>query len=179
MKAIIIFAIAVMLLVSCEKEQPTNLSATYDKYQIQNDSDWVEIFDIDTVNVCIHPEVYNGGKIANTEDKFYEYFKENLQYYKTTDSAKYPCFFNYTSPEIDFVKRDLILFYAMTGMVKKTERFVYYNESLNEYLYLIKIYTKYSPNTIRYDRGDGFVDLVTIPKINNTKIVIDTLWIWP
>ncbi len=100
MKAIIIFAMAILLLVSCEKEQPTKVTqeVTFDKHTIQNDSNWVEITDIDTMDYnCIHPFFLIDGFEFNSNEEILEKYNLSKSYsghiynfYKICDTLIYP-----------------------------------------------------------------------------------------
>jgi hypothetical protein len=169
---ILLIISSLMFIISCKQEQPTQLSPKYDKNNIQNDTNWVEIFDIDTVKVCIRNEVYYAGKIAASEFQYKEYFDGNLKYIKAVDSIKYPCFFNYIRPNIDFGKRDILLYFLHTGGgFPIYKRHLYKNSQAKLYLYLLEV------NKIKTTEENSFFDeTIAIPKIEDGfNIKFDTL----
>ncbi len=173
MKAIIILAMAVLLLVSCEKEQPTNLSATYDKYQIQNDSDWVEVTDIDTLNPCFGPAHWirhnNKYIIIKNENDYKTIFDEDVATFgKDFIIAK--CDTVYKPTGVDFSTRFMISYKIATGDDEYTRK-IFRNKFSNEYLYLVSI-TYLSSNKILRGWGES----ISLPIINSDiKVLFDTL----
>ena len=58
----IILLIAIMAFVGCKEETPTETKITikkeYTLEELENDTNWVEVTDIDTLDApCIHPEI--------------------------------------------------------------------------------------------------------------------------
>lgn len=176
---VLLLASILMLSAACEQEQPTKFAAVYDKHTIQEDTNWVEITDIDTVDVCLYYLIFENGLQIQDEIQFKDKFKQNTEHLiGQLDSIKSPCFFHYLKPDINFELRDLIMFYTMTGPIEKTERQIFYNNNSNEYLYVLKIFSKYSKDSVIPNRGDGYIDEITIPKKELTVIHFDTLWVW-
>ena len=173
-KAVLFLAVSVlMLMISCGDDQPTKFSEyVFDKRNIKNDTNWVEVTDIDTVDVCIHYEVYSDGKVASSEEQFKGYFLKNLQYNFSGDPIKYSCYFNYTSPDIDFAKRDVILYSTLTGGgFPINTRQLYKNTQSKQYLYLLTI-----KRTDVTEENSFFDETITIPKIEKGyDITFDTL----
>lgn len=181
MKKFLFIALAsfLMLAIACN-EQPTKTSNyVFDKRNIENDTNWVEVTDIDTVDVCLYYLIFDNGLQIRDEVQYKDKFKLNTVYLiGQHDSTKYPCFFHYLKPDINFELNDLVLFYTMTGPIEKTERQVFYNKKSNDYLYMLKIFSKYSKDVIIPDRGDGYIDKITIPKKGQSVVHFDTIWVW-
>lgn len=185
MKKTLIFAIVsiLMLMISCSDDQPTKVSNyVFDKRNIENDTNWIEIFDIDTVfDICFHWEDVENGVICNSEDDykhFYNISQERIKDLKQRLSQETrdklgPCYkYNdYFSPNIDFEQRDLIIYSTHAGM-SEFERKLYYNQVENEYFYLVTINYIVDELTIM----KIFPEAITLPKlINNNKIKFDTI----
>ncbi len=170
---IFILAIAVMLLVSCEKEQPTNFSATYDKYQIQNDSDWVEITDIDTLNSCLGPAYWireNNKYIIIKNENEYKTIFDDAVATLGKDFIIAKCDTVYKPTGVDFSKRFIISYKIATGDVKFTRK-IFKNKISKDYFYLVSI-TNFSSNEILRGWGES----ISLPIINSDiNVVFDTL----
>lgn len=171
---ILFVLIAVLLLHSCNEEQATRFAV--DKHDIQNDPDWVEITDIDTVDVCIATSLFDSkGLLIKSENEYLNYFNKSLldedYVYFTTKYPQYTnCTTTYQSSNIDFSKRDLILFSIMTGGQPKSVRKIYRNSLTKEIIYLVDIKAGYTKE------GSGFGEHITIPKIpTGYKFIVDTI----
>ncbi len=182
MKKSLIIAIAsiLMLMISCGDEQPTKYNnITYDKYQIQNDTNWVEVTDIDTVDVCISRKLFKFGLKVNTESEYKSLFIETLKDYDYLNSVrehpdKTNCTEEYQVPNINFDSRYLILFDIRTGGSPMCKRRIYFNIQGNSAIYLVEFYFKDS--IIRTDELSGFAETITIPKSKKIDFVkFDTL----
>lgn len=178
MKNSIFLLISFMILtVSCKQEQPTNLSLNYDKYLVQNDSDWVEVTDIDTVKVCISDKLYKNGIALTTEADYKSLFFETLKdddylWHIRNYPNKTSCTEEYQTPQIDFEKQTLVLYRAPHGggnpqFIRK----IYRNSITNELLYLLE--TIINTQTME---NSYFVESITIPRLNNgNQIKFDTI----
>lgn len=68
----IILIIALIAFVGCKEETPTeqkvNLDKKYTLEELENDPDWVEITDIDTLKLpCIWYDLFERGKLIKQE----------------------------------------------------------------------------------------------------------------
>jgi hypothetical protein len=108
--------IAVML-VSCKQEQATQFLSVTDKHNIANDTNWVEVTDIDTVNTCISSKLYKNGLMVGSENEYKQLFIQTLEdedylYMVRKHPDKTPCTEDYQIPEVDFQSRTLLLNYV-------------------------------------------------------------------
>jgi hypothetical protein len=186
-KAVLFLTTSVlMLMISCGDEQPTKVSEyVFDKRNIENDTNWVEITDIDTVeNTCYDQFDVIGGVLCMNESEYRNYYdlaqeriyqlKSKLSQQKRDSLGNCYKFNNYTSPDVDFNTHDLIL-YSMTSGFANWERKLFFNDHDNEYFYLLTIDT--SPSNGEYILV-FYNDAIKIPKLNNsTKIKFDTIMV--
>jgi hypothetical protein len=169
----ILFAV---LMFSCDKStvNPTNCPG-YNKLTIQNDSNWVEVFDIDTVDICFGPTYWidqnkmDHNIIINSENEYKSIFDDAV-----TTSGKYfylsKCDTVYKPTGVDFNNRFMIIYHLTSADVIFTRQ-IFKNKCFNEYLYLVSI-NRLSLNKI----GKRFSENISLPKINTeTKVVFDTI----
>jgi len=178
MKKLSILSLALFMLfaVGCKNEQPT-LYSLPDKYTIQNDTNWVEVIDIDTVEVCFGPSYWNSKGminhqiILNSENEYKAIFDDAVA---TTGREFHltKCDTIYKPTGINFSER-IMLLYRLSGGDYEFSRKIYYNKNLNEYLHLTTVKFLSYNEIMRV-----FNDNISLPKHNdNTKIVFDTLHI--
>jgi hypothetical protein len=185
-KAVLFLAVSVlMLMISCGDEQPTKVSNyEFDKRNIENDTNWVEITDIDTVEVCISAKLYTNdtnGLIVNSEVEYRNLFLETLKDEDYLWAVRnHPeltnCTEEYQIPAIDFDKRDLILYRtALGGGQPIWKRKIYINKRFKVILYLLETtLTTYTLENSHYS------ERITIPKFKSQyTIKFDTLLYFP
>ena len=181
-KVFVFFAASIlMFLAACNestvnnKKNISNNNIIYNKLTIQNDSNWVEVFDIDTLDICFGPTYWadqnkiDRNIIINKENEYKTIFDDAV-----ATSGKYfyltKCDTVYKSTGVDFNNRFIIIYGIGTGDDKFTRQ-IFKNKYSNEYLYLVSI-TRLSNNDIL----KGFFENISLPKINNeTKVKFDTL----
>ncbi len=174
MKQSIIFC-AVMIaaiMFSCKQEHATQFSS-YDKYTIANDTNWVEVTDIDTLKLCFGPDYlkHEYNIIIRKEVEYKELFEDAVrktgQYFYVTK-----CDTVYKPTDIDFEKRFLIL-YAITGGDYGYSRKIYLNKKSGEYLHLIKVEFRSLRKLL-----SSYRDHITLPLVNGVaNIKFDTVQI--
>ncbi len=176
MKKSLIFAIAsiLMLMISCSEEQPTKVSEyVFDKRNIENDTNWVEFHDYDTIEgLCYDWIEVESGVILNSLDEYKEVYNRatdnksiNVLYKcrSMTDS-------DFVAPQIDFNKLSLVIYSMRSGDVE-FERKIYYNLNTDEYFYLLVINYK-RENLL----GTFYEEAILFPKISNyDKLKFDTI----
>ena len=174
---VLLLASILMLTAACEQEQPTKLSAVYDKHTIQEDTNWVEITDIDTVEACISRKLIINGLKVNSEEQYKNLFLETLKdedylWAVRTHPELTKCREEYQIPDIDFNKRDLILYRAPIGGYNPIlTRRIYKNELSKEIVYLFEL-----KQTSKKLGLSSFVEHITIPKITSQySLKFDTL----
>ena len=149
-------------MISCSEEQPTKVSEyVFDKRNIDNDTNWVEVTDIDTVDgFCLSgPDIY-WGKIFETEIDFKNFYDTSFC------GRKY----GYKSSQVNFNTNFLIL-YGMYSNDVNWYRKIYYNQASNEYLHLLTIETTSIHTNIRW-----FTESIQLPiRTENTKVTFDTI----
>ncbi|HOV92942.1 MAG TPA: hypothetical protein PLC04_07700 [Candidatus Kapabacteria bacterium] len=176
--AILSLAFFMLFAVGCQKEQPTIYSLP-DKYTIQEDTNWVEITDIDTLHLCIgwssywiDKDIYVHQIVNRTEDDYKILFEDAIsvsQYFRDN------CGSIYQPSGIDFSKRIMIM-YTQTSTPSYWTRKIFYNEQLDEYYYLLEIKSKWCYGCMTEERLDTYRENITIPKFTeNTKVIFDTL----
>ena len=180
MKKVVLFlAVSVlMLMISCGDDQPTKVSEyVFDKRNIENDTNWVEVTDIDTVDACIATSLYDDAKglLIKSENEYLNYFNLSLQdedyvYFVN----KYPqytnCTTTYQSSNIDYTKRHLLLFDVRTGGQPVCVRKIYRNNAAKVIIYLVDIQAGYTME------NSGFGENITIPKIpSEFNFIMDTI----
>lgn len=175
-KSIILIISFTIFLVTCSKEQPTNLSSNYDKYQIQNDSDWVEITDTMNINVlCLDPSLIYTGKVIMNDNDYRDLWNKSSGFIEMWKNLRHPDSLyakckEYTDLNIDFQRYSLLGFAIITG-IAETNRYVYVNHKRKEYLHLLHII-----DTSNYKRGDAYYKWVAVPKIPGDYLVkFDTI----
>lgn len=170
----IILIIAIMAFVGCKEETPTEQKVNPDKKytleELENDPDWVEITDIDTLELpCIWYDLFERGKLIKLESEYKDMYNESKDY--KDHSELYYCKDDTNYINVDFSNRDLILFEVTTGGSPLFKRKIFKNSRLNQYRYLLEI-TIRSVSKV----GLSFTEVITIPNIsNNTDMIFDTL----
>jgi len=174
-----------ILTVSCKQEQPTNLSLNYDKYLVQNDSDCVEVTDIDTLDFCFGPS-YRSSEFLNEPNTIYNYksgqiLRSESEYKTIFDDAVAKngkdfhynkCDTIYKPTGVNFEKRFIVM-HRFNGGDYGYERIIYKNKVNNEYLYLFKIRLLSNNEQLK-----GYWDYISLPLINNqASIKFDTILI--
>ena len=177
----IILIITIIAFVGCKEETPTEQKVNPDKKytldELENDPDWVEVTDIDTLELpCIWYDLFESGKLIKQESEYIDMYNESKDY--KDHSELYYCKDDTNYINVDFSNRDLILFEVTTGGSPLFKRKIFKNSKLNQYRYLLEI-TIRSVSKV----GFSFTEVITIPNIfNNTDMRFDTLrvydWSW-
>ena len=170
---IITLALLMLFAVSCKQEQAT-IYSPINKYAIQDDTNWVEVTDIDTVNICLgsfywnYKSMVSHSIIIKNENEYKAIFDDALA---TTRKDFLPyCDTVYKPTGVDFNNRFMIM-YSISGGDSRFTRRIFYSKNLNEYLYLTTIEFRSGNEILR-----GFSENISLPKINeDTKIIFDTL----
>jgi hypothetical protein len=173
MKNVILATIVVMIatFTSCKMEQP--IAVNYDKYAIQNDSNWIEVTDIDTLKIClgnywIDKHLYEHQLLIKSENEYKAIFEDA----KLTSGYSFLpyCDTVYQPTGVDFDKRFMIMYQFAEGDCKFSRK-IYLNKLSGEYLHLTKIELISYNELLR-----TFTDNFSLPLINgNAKIVFDTI----
>ena len=166
----IILIIALIAIVGCKEETPTeqkvNLDKKYTLEELENDPDWIEITDIDTLeNICVKIEYRLGGKLLKSSQEYTELYN------KTKVNVNCPS--NSDSLNVNFNEKDVILS-AFSNTPSEWTRKIFKNELLSEIRYVLEI--------IRLNNDKKLTiwnESISIPKIpSNYKFRIDTLQFW-
>ncbi|MGA2298435.1 MAG: hypothetical protein ABSG15_12890 [FCB group bacterium] len=157
MKTILIISFSIISLIfyfSCKENSP--VSPIYDKHNIQNDSNWVEI--IDTMIIipnCMYDNSPQPPYIINDSNEYKSILLDS-------------CFVG-RRPWVDFSKRTVLGNVTQTNVTDFKYQ-IFKDDKLKLILYLIEIDVVYN---------FGFVSklhLISIPKISNDyKVYFDTL----
>ncbi|MFA7327867.1 MAG: hypothetical protein WC121_14465 [Candidatus Kapaibacterium sp.] len=171
----IVIAFVLIAFVGCNEESPTeNKLTNQQKYtieELESNSDWVEVTDIDTLELpCIWLDVFEMGEISRTDDEYKALYKES----KLLDMGyEMPyCDKDTDFIDLDFSTRSLILFEVRSnGGSPLLERRIFKNSKLNQYRYILEI-TKRSGT----EENSGFTEVISIPKVSsNSNVMFDTL----
>ncbi|GAB1370475.1 hypothetical protein MASR1M45_05360 [Candidatus Kapaibacterium sp.] len=161
---ILVFASIFTMFTSCKQEQPTQLSPNYDKHNIQNDTNWVEVTDTMSIDIkCL-----NGDLISHLKSFV---IRDSIEY-TDLDTLRWNYFecIDYELPTIDFTQYTLLGLNTRTGPVL-IERSVFKNDSKKKYLYLIKLKITNLDEILIHNSN-----FLLIPKIpDNFTINMDTL----
>lgn len=180
MKTFIIYLLTsfMMLIVSCKQEQPTQ--PNYDKYAIQLDTNWVEVFDIDTLHLCFGSSYWNLKGMVNhqlvlkSEEEYKTIFDEAVKI-SSKDFKWQNCDTIYKPTGIVFQKKILIL-YTQTSTPAFWNRKIFYNSKEDEYLYLLEIKLKSPYGYPEYDVLESYNETLAMPRYSDkTKIKFDTI----
>lgn len=169
----IILIIALIAFIGCDEEAPTeqkvNLDKKYTIEELESDPDWVEITDIDTLEIpCIWFDLYERGKLIKQENEYKQLYDESKV---LIENSGLPCNNDTDSIDVDFSNRDLILFEVTTGGDPLFKRKIFKNSISNQYRYLLEI-TFRSVSKV----GFSFTEAISIPKISNDmEMIFDTL----
>lgn len=177
-KLIITFALVLMtILISCKEDNPT-IPSHYSKIQLEKDSNWIEIFDIDTIDLCFGTSywsikgMYEHIIVLKSEKEYKELFDDAV---RLTKKDFYNCDTNYKSTRIEFDKRFLIL-YSISSTPCTWIRKIYYNAKLDEYLYLLEKKYDHKKNTYETLVSYSYQENITLPYITkNTKILFQEI----
>jgi hypothetical protein len=175
MRKSLIFAIAsiLMLMISCSKEQPTKVSEyVFDKRNIDNDTNWVEFHDYDTLDgLCFDFWDAYGGMILDSEEEYKESYIKSINQESKILSCSFGTIDDYIKPDIDFDKKSLYIVTWSDGMVEYHSK-LYYNTKKDEYFYLLTVELIAEGMIFK-----AHVETISLPKItNNEKITFDTLY---
>ena len=158
----IILLLALIAFVGCKEETPTeqkvNLDKKYTLEELENDPDWVEVTDIDTLDKtpCIWREVIEFGELVENLDELKVLYKESDEFDREYSSY---CF-KADSMNIDFSNRTLIL-YWIDRHPAEIERKIFRNDNLKQYIYAAG-FTGLQGDLVNISFGE----VITIPKLN-------------
>lgn len=175
MKNLVLIGI-ILTLFSCKNEAPTeNKLTTQKKYtidELESDTNWVEITDIDTLDLpCIWLDLFKMGKIIRNEDEYKTMYNESKA---KMDHSELPyCKKDTNYIDVDFSSRSLILFEIRSGGGGPFfKRRIFKNSSLKEYRYILEITIR----TAGTKENSGFTEVVSIPKVSiDMNMSFDTL----
>lgn len=162
MKSILLL-IAIFTLISCKDDSPTDKSddqiqTEYTLEELENDSDWVEVTDIDTLEVpCLYHKIMNNGRVCKTQNEFESIFEENGE----VDSIRKTYCNDATNFDIDFNKNTVILFSNSYLDIHCTRK-IFKNQKLKQIVYFVKMLDNQRDLT-----APLFKDHIVIPKIEN------------
>ncbi len=170
--SLIILAFAFMLLVSCFNEQPTKVTqeVTFDKHTIQNDSNWVEITDIEKIDFrCVHPDLLKEGIVINSDSVITNLYNESRIINDIL--FKHLCD-TFMLPEVNYNSNSLIgISWKSRGGVT-SRKLSFYKHRFTENYVLIYDFV-FNPDK---DLLIG-VEFFKIPKIIQSQIKYDTIYV--
>ena len=166
----LIFIIAIIVFVGCKEETPTennlNLNKEYTLEELENDTNWVEVIDIDTVEgPCIHIMLFYQGGIIRNETDFDSLKTESIQKYGELNGLDL-CVNDFKDYNIDTNKNMLLLYYTKTNKYPKTTRKVFKHKVQNSLIYYNKLE--------RTDGNEGvniYYDRIIVPRTNEVKFI--------
>lgn len=172
----IILILALLAFVGCGEDPPTknevkeNLDKEYTIEELESDPNWVEVTDIDTLEIpCIWYDLYERGKVIRTDAEFKNLYNESKA---LMEHSEIQCKNDTNYIDVDFIKRDLILYEVSTnGGSPLFKRKIFKNSKLNQCRFVLEI-------TITDVTKEEalFAEAISIPKISNdTEMIFDTL----
>lgn len=179
----IILILALLAFWGCDENAPTkndvkeNLDKKYTLEELESDPNWVEITDIDTLEIpCIWYDLYERGKVIRTDAEYKDLYSESKA---LMEHSEFACKNDTNYIDVDFIKRDLILYEVSTnGGSPLFKRKIFKNSKLNQFRYVLEI-------TITDVTKEEalFAEAISITKISNdTEMIFDTLryydWSW-
>ena len=162
-----ILIIIIIAFIGCKEEKPTeNQITSQEKYtidELEQDTNWVEIIEIDTLeNYCVKKEYRLGGILIKDHQEYTELYQ------MTKDDVECPS--NSNSLNVNFNDRDVIMA-AFSNAPSNWTRKIFKNEKTNEIRYIVEI--------MRINSTEKFTwwyEAISIPKINTKyQFNIDTL----
>lgn len=178
MKNLLLIITAALLFFACKDDNPTDksdedISTEYTIEELESDPNWVEFTDFREVEPpCIYREVYQLGTVCKTENKLNELYKKSKE---ITDKWEDYCDEDNDGFEFNFADSTLLFFFSdIDGGSPKTERKIFYNQTKDKYVYILK----YGPTVGTYE-GAYWSEHIALPKIsNNATFVFDTTLTW-
>ena len=171
----IILIIALITFIGCYEEAPTepkiDLKKEYTLEELENDPDWVEITDIDTLELpCIWLDLFELGKIYKSEAEYELLYNESKDL--MDHSEMHYCKDDTNYIDVDFESRSLILFEVRSnGGGPFFKRKIFKNSKFKQYRYLIDITI-----TDVTKENSGFTEAISIPNVStDMEIIFDTL----
>lgn len=170
----IIYIIAIIAFVGCKENAPTenkiNLDKEYTLEELENDPDWVEITDIDTIDgACIDLSFFENGLVIRNKKYFDSIKAESIKKYGEFGGDDF-CVNNFDDYNIDTNSKSLIFFVTGTNKGPKTTRKVFENSSQDFLIYYneLEIVSGNEANNIYYDR-------IIVPKTKEVKFIISKI----
>ncbi len=172
----IILVLTLLTFLGCDENTPTknevkeNLDKKYTLEELESDPNWVEITDIDTLEIpCIWYDLYKMGKVIRTDAEYKNLYDESKA---LMEHSEWACKNDTNYIDVDFSNRDLILFeFGPIGGSPLFKRRIFKNSKLNQCIYVLEI-------TIRGGSkvGFNFTEAFSIPKISSDmEMIFDTL----
>jgi hypothetical protein len=166
-----ILILSIIAFVGCKEETPTEPKITIQKEytleELENDTNWVEITDIDTTEkICVWGSIIMHGKEVNSSVELDTLYKlsEELGF-----GLPYRCVMT-DSLDVNFQTRTMLLFW-IDFHKDRIERRIYKNTIAKKYLYLAIVH-----NYVTNLDNSTFYESITIPKVSNDySIVFDSL----
>ncbi len=172
----ILLILALIAFWGCDENTPTknevkeNLDKKYTLEELESDPNWVEITDIDTLDIpCIWYDLYEMGKLIRTDAEFKNLYNESKA---LTKHSELPCENDTNYMDVDYSNRGLILFeFGPIGGSPLFKRKIFKNSNLNQFRYVLEI-TIRSASKVGYN----FTEAISLPKISkDTEMIFDTL----
>jgi hypothetical protein len=154
-----------LLVVACEEKQITEFTQS-DLEQMQQDTNWVKITDIDTVQndilkvKCIDRNSIEGGILIRSKEELVDVYDSQL--FKDIDS-NLNCSDSLDNINLDFENRDHIISLFYASQMDKWKRSIFINFSTNEIKYVIE---KIHSGDIINDKRTYWSEWISLPKLN-------------
>lgn len=175
MKTLLII-FAVLAFAGCGDDAPTeskiDLNKEYTLEELENDPDWVEITDIDTVmiNPCISFKFTSEGTLIRNAHVFDSLVSETVIKNGEPDFEKYfldTCYNSIDDFNIDTNSKSLILFSAITNKGPKITRKVF-KHKIQDYLIYYNRQERVSGN----EGNNLYNEIITVPKTKEVQFII-------
>lgn len=167
----IIFIIAIVAFVGCKEEAPTepkiNLDKEYTLEELENDTNWVEVTDIDTVlRPCVNINLMKQGVVIRNEKNFNTIIEESFSKYGETENNEY-CYNDFEMYNIDTNTKSIILFTSLTNMGPKITRKIFKHNIQDFLVYYNKLEATHGNEGVNL-----YMDFIKIPKTKSLKFNI-------
>lgn len=170
----LLLALAVFALISCKEKAPTEnkniIQKEYTLEELENDTNWVEITDIDTIDgACIDLSFFENGLVIRNKKYFDSIKAVSIKKYGEFGGDGF-CVNNFDDYNIDTNSKSLIFFVTGTNKGPKTTRKVFENSSQDFLIYYneLEIVSGNEANNIYYDR-------IIVPKTKEVKFIISKI----
>lgn len=173
MRNLILILSATFLLIGCKEEAPTDklddqIQTEYTLEELENDPDWVEVTDIDTIdNLCINTHLFYDGIVIRNRSDYDSLLLETKTKYGEKENIN-ECIDYFELQKLESNKKNIVFFKADVNIGPKVIRKVFFNKKNNFLVYYCEI--------IRISGNEGswlYLDGIVVPTSERVIFVIE------